>query len=97
MHALDCFFGLLSAMKKISTTMIVFAACVLGLGLGLFGLNYYHATKCASDRSPDELEDLIQSLTKRLLQAESQVNNKSSVSNDALTFRPYSCTRMTYY
>jgi hypothetical protein len=59
--------------KKISTTMIVFAACVLGLGLGLFGINYYHATKCASDRSPDELEDLIQSLTRRLLEAESQV------------------------
>lgn len=59
--------------RKISTTMIVFAACVLGLGIGLFGINYYHATKCASDRSPDELEDLIQSLTRRLLEAESQV------------------------
>lgn len=54
--------------------MIIFAACVLGLGLGLFGINYWHATKCASDRSPDEIEDMVQALTRRLLEAESQVS-----------------------
>lgn len=59
--------------------MIIFAACVLGLGLGLFGINYWHATKCASDRSPDEIEDMIQSLTRRLLEAESQVSPFSVV------------------
>jgi hypothetical protein len=60
--------------RKISTSMIVFAACVLGLGLGLFGINYWHATKCASDRSPDEIEDMIVALKSRLLESESKVN-----------------------
>ena len=59
--------------RKISTSMIVLAACVLGLGLGLFGINYWHAAKCASDRSPDEIEDMIVSLKNRLLQSESKV------------------------
>jgi hypothetical protein len=54
--------------------MIVLAACVLGLGLGLFGINYWHATKCASDRSPDEIEDMIISLKSRLLESESKVS-----------------------
>ena len=60
--------------KKLSTSMIVLAACVLGLGLGLFGINYWHASKCASDRSPDEIEDMIISLKSRLLQSESKVS-----------------------
>lgn len=63
-----------TAGRKISTTMIVFAACVLGLGLGLFGINYWHATKCSSDRSPDEIEDMIVALKNRLLESESKVD-----------------------
>jgi len=59
--------------RKISNVMIIFIACVIGLGIGLFGINYWHATKCASDRSPDEMEDLIEALKRRLLQAESQI------------------------
>ena len=55
--------------------MIVFAACVLGLGLGLFGINYWHATKCSSDRSPDEIEDMVIALKNRLLESESKVSN----------------------
>jgi len=54
--------------------MIVFAACVLGLGLGLFGINYWHATKCSSDRSPDEIEDMVIALKNRLLESESKVS-----------------------
>jgi hypothetical protein len=64
--------------RKISTSMIVLAACVLGLGLGLFGINYWHATKCASDRSPDEIEDMIISLKSRLLESESKVRSRPS-------------------
>ena len=59
--------------RKISTSMIVFAACVLGLGMGLFGINYWHATKCSSDRSPDEVEDMVVALKNRLLESESKV------------------------
>ena len=55
--------------------MIVFAACVLGLGLGLFGINYWHATKCSSDRSPDEIEDMVIALKNRLLESESKVSH----------------------
>lgn len=60
--------------RKLSTSMIVLAACVLGLGLGLFGINYWHATKCATDRSPDEVEDMVIALKSRLLESESRVS-----------------------
>jgi hypothetical protein len=59
--------------RKISTSMIIFGACVLALGLGLFAVNYYHATACASDRSPDEIDEMVQALKNRLLESESQV------------------------
>lgn len=59
--------------KKISTTMVILIACIIGLAIGLFGINYWHASKCASDRSPDEIEDLIEALNRRLLQTESKV------------------------
>lgn len=64
--------------RKLSTSMIVFAACVLGLGFGLFGINYWHASKCSSDRSPDEIEDMVVALKNRLLESESKVSIESS-------------------
>jgi predicted negative regulator of RcsB-dependent stress response len=60
--------------KKISTSYIILIACVLGVGIGLFGINYWHATKCTSDKSPQDYEDMISALNRRLLQAESQVD-----------------------
>ena len=59
--------------KKVSTSLLILAACVLGVGIGLFALNYWHATKCATEKSPDEIENLMESLNRRLLQSESQV------------------------
>lgn len=59
--------------KKVSTPLMVLAACVLGIALGLFGLNFWHATNCASGRSADAMEKYVESLNRRLLQAESQV------------------------
>jgi hypothetical protein len=60
--------------RKISTSYIVLIACVLGVGIGLFGINYWHATKCTSDKSPQDYEDMISALNRRLLEAESQVH-----------------------
>lgn len=59
--------------KKVSTTMIIMASCVLGIGICLFGLNYWHTMKCISTHSPEEVEDMIEALNRRLIQAESQV------------------------
>lgn len=42
-------------------------------GVALFSLNYWHASKCSSDRSPDEIEELILTLKNRLLESESKV------------------------
>jgi len=32
--------------RKISVSMLVFGACIIGIGLGLFGLNFWQATRC---------------------------------------------------
>ena len=62
--------------RKMSTSMVILAACVLGVGLGLFGLNHWHATKCSESKSPEEIENYVDAMNKRLLQAESQVRNR---------------------
>lgn len=50
----------------------------MSLGMGLFGLNYWHASKCASDRSPDEVEEMVAALKNRLLESESKVALRST-------------------
>lgn len=59
--------------KKMSTSMAVLAACMIGVVVGLLGLNYWHTSGCANSRSPDEMEIYIEGISRRLLQAESQV------------------------
>ena len=38
----------MSQTKKVSISLIVFGACLLGIGLGLFGLNYWQASRCGA-------------------------------------------------
>lgn len=61
--------------KKMSSALIVFVACVVGLAIGLFSLNYWHTSRCATERSAAELDEMIDSLHKRLLESESMVRN----------------------
>ena len=63
--------------KQVSTSMIVFAAVVVGVGLGLLGLNHWHATRCAEAHSPEEIKGFMDALTKRMLTAESQTYHNS--------------------
>mmetsp|Transcript_12332 Transcript_12332/g.16946 ORF Transcript_12332/g.16946 Transcript_12332/m.16946 type:complete len:250 (-) Transcript_12332:42-791(-) len=60
--------------RKISISMLVFGACIIGIGLGLFGLNFWQATRCGvgTVHSHEEIEGFIDALTKRLLNSESQ-------------------------
>jgi flagellar basal body-associated protein FliL len=62
-----------AAAKKMSTSMIMLVACLLGVVVGLFGLNFWHMAKCADSKSPDEIEAYVEGINRRLLQAESQV------------------------
>jgi hypothetical protein len=59
--------------RKISTSMIIFGACVLALGTCLFLINYWHATACASDRSSEEIDFMVANLKSKLLQSESDL------------------------
>ena len=68
--------------RKISSSIIVLAACLFGIAIGLFGLNLYHANKCSGSQSSEELENYITALNNRLLQAESQVNFFINFSNN---------------
>jgi len=58
--------------RKISLSMAALVACILGIGVGLLSLNYYHASRCTGSQSTDEMETFIASIEKRLLQAESK-------------------------
>lgn len=59
--------------KKISNSMVILTACLLGVVIGLLGLNYRYTSKGASSRSADEMDVYIEGIARRLLQAESQV------------------------
>lgn len=60
--------------KKMSTTMILLCASMLGVVVGLLGLNYWHTSGCANSKTPDEMEIYIEGIQRRLLQAESLVS-----------------------
>lgn len=52
---------------------MVLAACIFGVAIGLFGLNFWHVSKCANNKTSSEIENYIEALNRRLLQAESLV------------------------
>ena len=60
-------------LRKMSNSMLLLTACLLGVVIGLLGLNYRHTTKCTNSRSADEMDVYIEGIARRLLQAESQV------------------------
>ena len=60
--------------KKGPTSIMIIGACLLGAAIGLFGLNIYHANECAP-KSPNEIEQYVESINRRLLHAESQVKS----------------------
>lgn len=60
--------------RKLSSSTIIIIACVFGIAIGLLGLNIWHASKCSTDGSTSaEIDEYVQALNRRLLQAESQV------------------------
>ncbi|RYH20982.1 hypothetical protein EON65_21845 [archaeon] len=63
--------------RKMSTSLIIFVACILGLGIGLFTLNYWHTSQCSTDKSAAEIDEMIEALNRRVLQTESQVCAKA--------------------
>lgn len=66
--------------RKIPTTVVILAACVLGVAIGLFGLNFWHAAKCSGDhKSNEQVDDYIAVLERRILEAESQVGDQSQI------------------
>lgn len=59
--------------RKISSVLLFCAAAILGAGLCLFGLNYWHTLNCATSQSAEETSNIIEALNRRLLEAESEV------------------------
>eukprot|EP01038_Epipyxis_sp_PR26KG_P007777 gene7777-10565_t len=70
--------------KKISTSLAVILSILVGVGLGLFGLNMWHTSKCSSAHSPEEIEEFIEAINKRLLQSESQILKNELLMNNIL-------------
>ena len=62
-----------SSNKKGPTSIIIIAACLLGVAFGIFGLNYWHASRCSNSKPPEEIEKFVEAINRRLLMAESQV------------------------
>lgn len=63
---------------KLNFTLLATAG-LIGVAIALFGLNFWHASKCAESKSPEEINEHVDALNKRLLQAESQVFNHFKV------------------
>ena len=59
--------------KKVSNTLIIFVACVLGLGIGLLTINYWHTSNCTGKTST-EIDEFLEAFNRRLLQSESLVS-----------------------
>jgi len=75
----------LKGARTVSTSLLAFAGVVLFVGMGLFGLNYWHASRCAEAHSPEELKGFLDGVTKRLLTAESQTIHNSLLMEKVLS------------
>ncbi len=58
--------------RKKSQTLLFAVACMVGLAITILGINFWRATECRNAR-PDETEELLAVLTKRLVQSVAQV------------------------
>jgi hypothetical protein len=71
--------------KKLPMSMAILAACVLGVGLGLFGFNIWHTSRCSSvGAQHEDIEENVKGLNRRLLEAESQVLRNELLMNKIL-------------
>jgi hypothetical protein len=61
--------------KKTSLSGV--AVVVLCAGVFIIGLNYWHAMKCVKSKGIDDMDNYISALEKRILELESQVDNKT--------------------
>eukprot|EP01031_Cornospumella_fuschlensis_P029624 gene29624-35760_t len=71
-------------LRKMSTSLIIFVACILGMGIGLFTLNYWHTSQCATEKSAAEINEMIEALNRRVLQTESQVQRNEVLVNKVI-------------
>lgn len=70
--------------KKISLPMVVLAACVMGIALGLFGFNIWHTSRCSTGGEHEDMEEYIAAFNRRLLESESQVLRNEILMNKVL-------------
>ena len=62
--------------KKTSQSLLVAVACMVGVAITLLGINFWHVTQC-KDARPDETEELLAVLTKRLVESDAQVLSRT--------------------
>jgi len=62
----------------------LFLGCLILIAIGIFGINYYNETRCASDRTEDELNSFSMNINRRILQAESETLKNNIYFNQAL-------------
>ena len=61
-----------------------FLIILIVVSICIFLINYYNETRCASDRTEDELDMFSTTINKRLLQAESETLKNSFYMNEVL-------------
>lgn len=62
----------------------LFLAFLIIIAIGIFVINYYNETRCASDRTESELNSFSTSVNRRILQAESETLKNAIYFNQAL-------------
>ena len=70
--------------QKLSKLSTIFGSIVIIAAAILFVLNNWHATKCSSSKTSEDIADYIESLKDRLLEAESQVIRNELIISDTL-------------
>jgi len=63
----------------------IFLISLIIVSIGIFGINYYNETRCASDRTENEFDIYSKNINKRLLQAESESLKNSIYIDEILT------------
>jgi len=71
--------------RKPSSSLIFLVLCAIGVGVGLLGLNYWHTNKCTGGQSTEEIDNYIEALNKRLLQAEAKSQRSSQMMEKLIT------------
>ena len=71
------------------STIYMLGIFVLVCTISLFGLNYWHSTRCTESHTPDEIDDMLVTLKDRLRTVETETIQQSLILEDVILHMHY--------